>query len=236
MAAQSERLWIKLGSLVFPGTVNSRFNSSGDSEITVAARISDGEVRRVLLGVGQGFGSRTWAERITWSNNSFPIQIESVSVEAEYSTEDQVEISCKSSQSWNTGSSSVHTMLASFGSVTAAEMAEIWARRAILGEPYTGRKHGGLDMTASFSDPDTARLPEVLQVYGAGGWLAEGLTGLYAVEEVSRRYDGNFLHLDVGPSTATNVRIKGAFTFGAAMGARQERVIIEGIVPLTSKP
>jgi hypothetical protein len=29
-------------------------------------------------------------------------------------------------------------MLASFGNLTAAQMAELWARRAILGQEYTG--------------------------------------------------------------------------------------------------
>lgn len=232
MAARSERLWIKLGSLVFPGTVSSRFDNRGEGEITVTASVTDGAVRRELLEGGQSYRSRSRAERITWSNNSFPIQIESVSVKAEYSAEDQVEIVCKSSQSWNAGSSSIHTMLGSFGKFTAVEMAEIWARRAILGDPYQEDSRGGLDMTASFSEPETATLPEVLRTHSAGGWLAEGLTRLYAVEEVSRRYDGHFLHLDVGPSTATAVRIRGAFTFDAAMGARQESVNIEGGISL----
>ncbi|MGH9970587.1 MAG: DUF4062 domain-containing protein [Pyrinomonadaceae bacterium] len=231
MAAQSERLWIKLGELVFPGTVKSRFTSSGEGEITVAARVSDGEVRRALLRLGQPFGSRSRAERITWSNNSFPIQIESVYVEAEYSGEDEVKISCKSSQSWGSGSSSVH-MLASFGSVSAVEMAGMWARRAILGESYKEGKQVAFDMTESFSQPEAATLPEILQTYHAGGWMAEGLTRLYAVEEVSRRYDGHFLQLDVGPSTAVSVRVSGSFTFGASMGARGEYVVIEGVVPL----
>ncbi|MDX6577315.1 MAG: hypothetical protein QOE96_3268 [Blastocatellia bacterium] len=230
MAARSERLWIKLGALVFPGIVNSRFDNRGEGEITVTANVTDGEVRRALVEGGQSYRSRSRAERITWSNNSFPIQIESVSVKTEYSAEEQVEIACKSSQSWNAGSSSIHTMMGSFGKLTAAEMAELWARRAILGEDY--RDGGGaLDMTASFSEPETVILPEVLRACSAGGWLAEGLTRLYSVEEVSRRYDGHFQYLDVGPSTATSIRIRGAFTFGA-MGSRNESIAIEGNVPL----
>lgn len=233
MAARSERLWIKIGALVFPGIVNSRFDSRGEGEITVTANVTDGEVRRALLEGGQLYRSRPRAERITWSNNSFPIQIESVTVKTEYSAEEKVEIVCKSSQNWSTGSSSIHTMMGSFGKLTAAEMAELWARRAILGKHYQGESAGGLDMTASFSEPETATLPEVLRMCGASGWLAEGLTRLYSVEEVSRRYDGHFQYLDVGPSTATSVRIKGAFTFGAA-GSHKEPISIEGNVPLLS--
>jgi len=233
MAAQSERLWIKLGSLVFPGTVSSRFDSRSEGEITIAANVTSGAVRRALLEGGQSYRSRSIAERITWSNSSFPIQIESVSVKTEYSAEEQVEIVCKTSPNWNASSSSIHTMMGSFGKLTAAEMAELWARRAILGEPYHENRTGGLDMNSSFSEPETLTLPEVLRTYSAVAWLAEGLTRLYAVEEVARRYDGHFLNLDVGPSTATSVRIKGAFTFGAAMGARKESVIVEGSVRLT---
>jgi len=67
----------------------------------------------------------------------------------------------------------------SFGKLTASEMAELWARRAILGEDYRGDSGAGaLDMTASFSEPETVTLPEVLRACSAGGWLAEGLTRL----------------------------------------------------------
>jgi len=88
-------------------------------------------------------------------------------------------------------------------------------------------------MTASFSEPETATLPHVLRACSAGGWLAEGLTRLYPIEEVSRRYDGHFHYLDVGPSTATSIRIRGAFTFGAA-SSHQDPITIEGNVPLDS--
>ena len=58
--------------------------------------------------------------------------------------------------------------------------------------------------------------------------------GIYAVEEVSRRYEGHFSHLEVGPATATHVRVKGGFRFGSAMGARAEEVNVDGSVPLDS--
>jgi hypothetical protein len=234
MAAQSERLWIKLGNIVFPGTVNSRFDNRGDGEITVAARVIDGDVRRALLHGGLSYGSRAHAERVTWSNNSLPIQIESVSHRAQYSAEDEVEIVCKSSQNWGSGSTSIHTMMASFGNLTASQMAELWARRAILGEGNTESVDRGIDTGAMFSNPETDTLPKILQEYSASGWLAEGLVKLYAVEEVSRRYEGYFSHLEVGPATATHVRIKGRFRFGSAMGARGEEVNVDGNVPLGS--
>ena len=125
-------------------------------------------------------------------------------------------------------------MLASFGNLTAAQMAELWARRTILGEEYTERSSRGIDMNGTFSEPETETLPGILQKYSASGWLAEGLVKLYAVEEVSRRYEGHFSHLEVGPATATHVRVKGRFRFGSAMGARAEEVNVDGSVPLDS--
>jgi hypothetical protein len=232
MAARSERVWIKLGSLVFPGAVSSRFEGGGGGEFVVTARVRAGGVRRALLEYGRPFGPRSRAERLTWADNSFPTEVQSVAVETEYTGEDVVRVTCRTPQNWHGGSDSSHAMLASFGSVTAAEMATIWARRSILGQEYQDKGRGTYDLTGSFSEPETVTLPEVLSANGAGGWLAEGLTRLYAVEEVSRRYGGHFEHLEVGPAVATGVRIYGRFVFGAGMGARQELAEVDGVVPL----
>jgi Domain of unknown function (DUF4062) len=230
MAARSERVWIKLGNLVFPGTVTSRFEGTGGGEFVVTARVRAGGVRHALLEYGQPFGPRSRAERLTWADNSFPTQVQSVTVETEYTGEDVVRVTCRTPQNWHGGSESNHAMLASFGSVTAAEMATMWARRAILGQEFQDRGRGSFDLTGSFSEPDAATLPQVLRAQGASGWLAEGLTRLYVVEEVSRRYGGHFGHLEVGPAVATGVRIQGRFTFDAGMGSHHEHSEIEGLV------
>ena len=125
-------------------------------------------------------------------------------------------------------------MLASFGNLSAAQMAELWASRAILGQEYTEPGSRGINMNGTFSEPETETLPEILQMYSASGWLAEGLVKLYAVEEVSRRYEGHFSQLEIGPATATHVRVKGKFRFGSAMDARAEQVNVDGSVPLDS--
>ncbi len=89
------------------------------------------------------------------------------------------------------------------------------------------------DMAQSFTIPDTKALPEVLAETNAGGWLAEGLTKLYAVEEFKQRYPGYFEYLDISPATATGVRIDGSFVFES--GTRSEKeVVIQGVVPLRS--
>lgn len=232
MAAQSERVWIKLGNLVFPGTVTSRFEGTGGGEFVVTARVRTGGVRHALLEYGQPFGPRSQAERLTWADNSFPTQVQSVAIETEYTGEDVVRVTCRTPQNWHGGSNSMHTMLASFGSVTAAEMAAIWARRAILGQRFEGKERGAFDMTHSFSEPEGATLPEVLRAHEAGGWLAEGLTRLYVVEEVARRYGGHFEYLEVGPAVAASVRIYGRFSFGGT-GSSQETSEINGVVTLS---
>lgn len=232
MAAQSERVWIKLGNLVFPGAVASRFEGTGGGEFVVTARVRAGGVRRALLDYGQPFGPRSRAGRLTWAVNSFPVQVQSVAVETEYTGEDVVKVTCRTPQNWHGGTDSHYAMLASYGSVTAAEMASMWARRAILGQEVEGRRRGAFDLAGSFSEPDVMTLPEVLRAHDAGGWLAEGLTRLYAVEEVSRRYGGHFENLEVGPAVATGVRIWGRFIFGAGMGSGQEPAEVDGVVPL----
>ncbi|MGB7923076.1 MAG: DUF4062 domain-containing protein [Pyrinomonadaceae bacterium] len=231
MAAQSERLWIKLGNLVFPGKVTARFEGSGGGQFVVTARVSGGEVRRALLELNQPFGRRSAADTLTWSEKSFPVQVEGVSIDAEYTAEDAVEIRCRTPQNWYGHTSSTYAMMAGGGSLSQIEMARIWTRRAFFGEAFQGERRG-LDMIDSFTEPETATLPEVLTATGARGWLAEGLTKLYAVEEVSRRYGGYFQHIEVGPATATGVRIDGSFTLGSGVSQRTEMVLVQGVVPL----
>ncbi|MGH9968420.1 MAG: DUF4062 domain-containing protein [Pyrinomonadaceae bacterium] len=97
LAAQSDRTWIKLGSLVFPGKVKASFNPGGGGEFTIVARVSTGRVRHALLSLGNGF-SRMRAEHLTWSDHSYPVQVVSVSSESEFTAEDAVEINCRTQQ------------------------------------------------------------------------------------------------------------------------------------------
>src|SRR5258708_6674316 len=73
LAAQSDRTWIKLGSLVLPGKVKASFNPGGGGEFTIVARVSTGRVRHALLSLGNRF-SRVRAEHLTWSDHSYSVQ------------------------------------------------------------------------------------------------------------------------------------------------------------------
>ena len=65
-------------------------------------------------------------------------------------------------------------MLASFGNLSAAQMAELWAGRAILGQEYTEPGSRGIDVNGAFSEPKTetaiveAVLPPFLQTMCPG--------------------------------------------------------------------
>jgi hypothetical protein len=107
---------------------------------------------------------------------------------------------------------------------------ERWAQQAFFGaRPGTSSRRGSYDFEEMFSEPDAKTLPEVLAATNAGGWLAEGLTRLYLVEEVARRYAWRFQYLEISPATAQGVRIKGGFSVGSSDHAP---VTIEGLVPL----
>lgn len=228
IAAQNERTWIKLGSLVFPGRVKANFNQSGGGEFIVTARVSTGLVRHALLSLGNSF-SRTRADRLTWADHSYPAQVLSVSSESEFTVEDAVEIKCRTPQNWYGESGSSMAMM-SVGAMGPGEMGERWAKQAFFGAlENTRARRSAYDFDLAFSVPDAKTLPEVLSTTDARGWLAEGLTRLYMVEEVARRYGARFQHLEVCSATAQGVRVKGNFSIGSSGG---EVVRIEGLVPL----
>lgn len=220
MAAQNDRTWIKLGSLVFPGKVKASFNPGGGGEFTVVARVTAGQVRHALLSLGNGF-ARTHAERLTWSDHSYPVQVLSVVSESEFTAEDVVEIKCRTPQNWYGESGSSMAMMGGMGSK------QLWVRQAFFGEQMDGTsKRGGYDFEQAFSSPDAKTLPEVLAATEARGWVAEGLTRLYIVEEVARRYGARFQYLEISSPTGRGVRVKGSFAVRAEGDEK-----IEGLVP-----
>jgi hypothetical protein len=221
LAAQNDRTWIKLGSLVFPGRVRISFNPGGGGEFTIVARVSTGPVRHALLSLVNSY-SRTRAERLTWSDHSYPVQVVEVTSTSEFTAEDEVEVKGRTPQNWHGGESgSGLAMMGGPGSI------QRWVRLAFFGEqPKIDSQRRGYDMDEVFSSLDAKALPEVLAITGATGWLAEGLVRLYLVEEVARRFGGRFQYLDISPPTARGVRVKGSFI------ANSEVTNIEGIVPL----
>lgn len=219
LAAQSERTWIKLGNLVFPGRVKANFNQNSSGEFTVVARVSAGGVRHALLSFGNSF-SRVNADRLTWSDHSYPVQVLSVASESEFTAEDAVEIKCRTPQNWYGESGSSLAM-------AGMDSSERWVQQAFFGAQTKSSSHVyGLEQ--AFSVPDAKTLPEVLAATDARGWLAEGLVRLYVVEEVARRYGARFHYLEIGSPTVKGVRVKGSFNISTG----KEAVNISGLVPL----
>ncbi len=231
MAARSERIWIKLGSLVFPGKVSSRFEPNGGGHFTVTARVSEGNVRRALLELAQAFSRRRSADRLTWADKSFPVSVESVSVETEFAAEDVVRVECGTPRNWY-GESGVSTATMTYNGVGINETSRIWSDQAVFGKGYSNQsRRGGFDLIEAFAQPTTQILPQVLATYDANGWLAEGLVKLYIVEEFTVRYGGHFEHLEVGSATANSIRVDGKFIFGTR-SSQNESLEIQGVVTL----
>jgi hypothetical protein len=237
LAARSERVWIKLGNLIFPGKVVSQSSAVGSRVFTITARVTTGRVRQAILSLGQHFGAQgVRADRLTWADASFPVQVESVTSETDFASQAEVEIKCRIPSNWY-GEAGNPLATMSYGGGPGVrpqgpeDLAVIWARRAFFGEEDKGRR-GSLDMAYAATEPESQTLPVILREANASGWLAEGLVRLYIVEEIKRRYGGNFDHLQVGPATATGIRVDGAFTLGSRMSAQSDAVKIQGVVSL----
>jgi len=110
--------------------------------------------------------------------------------------------------------------------IDPAEQAEIWGRRALFGQAGIDRSYRAVDHHTA---PEYEPLPNLLQRYGASGWLAEGMTRLYFVERILSKYEGSIERLDVGPATSSSVHIHALFR----MSTHERRdVDIQGNVPI----
>lgn len=61
------------------------------------------------------------------------------------------------------------------------------------------------------TNPGAWPLPALLRHTGLKGWAAEGMTRVYVTESTLIRWPDHFRRLDVGPSTAQGIWIRGAF-------------------------
>ena len=105
----------------------------------------------------------------------------------------------------------------------------MWAQQALFGEQPPPSADSFLQAIVG---PQGPTLPEVLARLQAHGWLAEGLTRLYLVEGLISKIDGVFEHLEVGPATATGVRLDAAFQ---PSGYDRPLARLSGVVPLTPR-
>jgi len=238
MAARSYRFWIKLGNLVFPGLVKSEsIPSKCENRFTITARVTQGSVRHALLRLGKPYrADQAYINCITWSDQSFPIQVDSVSTDSEFTTENLVRIECTTPQNFHGYSGDTSRMISVGGGVRGnslgpADLAYIWATLAIFGKTVE-IDSSLLSLAQSFTRPDKSPLPELLRTTKASGWIAEGLTRLYIVEEFLQRYPGYFEYLNVEPATATGVRVDASFVIVSSSIADKKPIRIQGFVPI----
>jgi hypothetical protein len=233
-ASQQETYWIKLGALVFPGSVFQRSRQDG-TEFLIKASLRDPSVRHTVSGLGNvsPFGRYRGGRdtRLTWGIATHPVRIVNLKARATSTSIDDVEISCT-----KTGDAAQSGVALRGGTFTAggrtfglADQVRDWADQALYGlalRTESGSRGLGLGMHAGVDQ----NLPMVLESVGAQGWLAEGLSRLYAVEESSARFGGSFQRLEVGPATATGLRLAGNYRLP---GIEPESVDLSGRVPFT---
>jgi hypothetical protein len=116
-------------------------------------------------------------------------------------------------------------------SLGPADLAYIWATLAIFGKEEEIDR-SVLSVAQSLTRLDTSPLPELLRTTKASGWIAEGLTRLYIVEEFRQRYPGYFEYLNVGSATATGVRVDASFVIESSSIADKKPIPIQGFVPI----
>ncbi|HYN50820.1 MAG TPA: DUF4062 domain-containing protein [Thermoleophilaceae bacterium] len=223
VAASQERTWIKLGSLVFPGTV-TRTSSSGTAQITAHGVIADPLVRREFAELSAS--PYRAGDRLTWGLWSESVNVRTVEVRTPTMSRDEVTVVCETGRGGHSimGGLMFGTVSTGGRSYGSAEQAGIWADEFVFGRP---RDRNLPDFVAGlFRSSGGPTLPEVLSVTASQGWQAEGLTRLYILERLAAS-GGYFERLDVGPATAAGVRVHARFVAGAG----QEAAELQGLVP-----
>lgn len=226
IASAQETPWVKLDSMIFPGTVRSH-SSGGRTTITVTARVRQHAMK-------QGFSALSISHHqrgipLTWGTTSHRVDIDEVIIDSKTMSEDEVHITChltggqRSSSPFGLGGVTFQHQGRSIG---PNEQAEMWINSTVLGRQNQMADEGFLGRLVS---PDSITLPEVLAAQRAQGWLAEGITRLYLVEALTDRFDARFEHIDVGPATANGVRIVARLLLP---GFNPTPIEVAGVVPL----
>jgi len=220
MASRQEALWVKLGPIVVPATVDHR-SSGSDTRFIVKVRTRDPKIQAVLSRLATYYSDVT-IDRLTWGAATFPVLVEEAESSSISTTIRKFTVVCRIIP----GRGRRPTNVESDG-VGPGMQAQIWGRRALFGEAWTDSSRGPSDY---FTAPDFEPLPFVLQRLGARGWLAEGLTRLYFVEGIHGKFEGEIERLDVGPATSSSVRIDAQFPITTHDRAL---VSIQGLVPIS---
>lgn len=227
IASGQETPWVKLGQLVFPGTVTRR-NRHGTTEFEVRATLRETSIRRAMGEIG-GWSGHVETDRLSWVADTLPVQEVEAEIQSSSSSQSQAILTARLANRSNTSRSAlaeVSMRLRDGRHLTPADQAKMWWRHATFGDDLPNLPD---KVERSLLDLESLTLPVVLGAYKARGWLAEGLTRLYIVEGLITRFGGGFEQLDVGPASSTSIRVKAIFR---PSGFEQRTVDIEGLVPL----
>lgn len=223
IAASQERTWIKLGSLVIPGTV-TRTSSSGSAQITVHGEVADPVVRREFAELSNS--PYRAGDRLSWGLWSESVNVRTVEVRTLTMSRDQVTVVCETGRGHRSiaGGLMLGTVSTGGRNYGSSEQAQLWADEFVFGLP---RDRGVPDFVAGlFRSGGGPTLSEVLAATQSHGWQAEGITRLYILEHLADS-GGYFERLDVGPATAAGVRVHARFV----ANAREPAAELQGVVP-----
>lgn len=234
IAGGQDSHWVKLGNLVFPATVRQR-SEHGATTFHVRTTLRDPAVRHAVMDLGQsasgGFRGGGRALQLTWGLATHAVRVDGIDVHSAAVSADEVEIICTAAGQLPAEA------YASFGGITFSgpsgtigpvEQAAMWANVGLFGGtlPDAARRDAFLVDMVTPAQP----LPQVLNTTGARGWLAEGLTRIYAIEGLAAKFGGRFESLQVGPATAMGVRVRGRYLISSF----SPRIVeINGSVPLS---
>jgi hypothetical protein len=226
IAAMQETYWVKIGNLIFPGSVR-RSSSGNDTKYVVTSEIRDAAVRRAMGGLlrpGMGQSSET---RLSWASETHRVRITEVTSHSIGMSAEEFKISCSASESSMWRSYSPMTYVDNYGkSFGPREQAEVWLSTAVFGNQRS--KPSDHPFHRSSSGEEGPSLADVLSSTGARGWRAEGLTRLYLVEEFDRLFAGYVSDLEVGPATAVSIRVVAKFTL-----SDESDLVTQGLVSLS---
>jgi hypothetical protein len=225
IASMQETYWVKIGNLVFPGSVR-RSSSGNQTTFVVTSEIRDAAVRRAignLLKPGMGQSSET---RLSWASETHRVRITEVTSHSLGMSAEEFKISCSATETAMWRSYSPMTYVDNYGkSFGPREQAEVWLSTAVFGNQIT--KPSDHPFYRNSSGEPGPSLANVLSSTGARGWRAEGLTRLYLVEELDRLFAGYVSELEVGPATAASIRVVARLTL-----SESGDVDTQGMVPL----
>lgn len=225
-ASAQETPWVKLGSAVFPGKIRQSYGG-GQIRFAITAELTDRSVLDAL--VPRNAWDRVNVDRLTFGDSTFPVTQVEVDVTNQVMRSTEIQIRCQANpQHRDTGRFGVGGMSFVEGSrqIGPAEQVGIWAEYALFGKEPPQRGSAGI---FGMMVPTGPTLQDILGRERARGWTAEGLTRLFIVESLVKRFGGRFNRLEVGPAIASGIPVFAAFRpdgFDEAVGE------VRGTLPL----